>query len=72
MTSKTEDPDKGIFRSRIKLADCGVPDLIKAFEGREVGARAIVQLNGVDHEVELLAIKQPPKAVAQQEPEITQ
>lgn len=62
LTSRTEDVDKGIFRSKIKLSECGVPDLIKAFDGREVGAKAIVKLNGVDHEVELLAIRQPPKA----------
>jgi hypothetical protein len=49
----------GIFRSRIKLAECGVPDLIKAFMGREVGVKAIVKLNEVDHEVELLGIRQP-------------
>jgi hypothetical protein len=60
LTSKTEDPDKGIFRSRLKLSECGVPDLIKAFMGREAGAKALVKLNGVDHEVELLAIRQPP------------
>lgn len=60
LTSTTEN-DQGIFRSRIKLAECGVPDLIKAFMGREVGAKAIVQLNGVDHEVELLGVRQPPK-----------
>lgn len=64
LTSTTEEKDRGIFRSRLKLAECGVPDLIKAFMGREVGAKAIVQLNGLDHEVELLAIRQP--AVAQQ------
>lgn len=62
LTSKTEGSDKGIFRSKIKLSECGVPDLIKAFEGREVGAKALVQLNGAEHEVELLAIRQPPKA----------
>jgi len=64
LTSKTENTDKGIFRSKLKLSECGVPDLIKAFEGREVGAKALVQLNGAEHEVELLAIRQPPKAEA--------
>lgn len=62
LTSKTEAPDKGIFRSKLKLSECGAPDLYKAFEGREVGAKAIVKLNDLDHEVELLAIRQPPKA----------
>lgn len=67
LTSTTDEgADKGIFRSRIKLADCGVPDLVTAFTGREVGAKAIVQLNGVEHTVELLGIRQPPKAETQE------
>lgn len=63
LTSKTEEPDRGFFRSRIEIARCGVPDLIKAFMGREAGAKAIVKLNGVDHEVELLGVRNPPPAV---------
>lgn len=59
ITSTTDGADAGIFRSRLKLAECGVPDLINAFMGREVGAKAIVSLNGLDHEVKLLAIRQP-------------
>jgi len=62
LTSTTEEKDRGIFRSRLKLAECGVPDLIAAFMGREVGAKAIVTLNGLEHEVELLAVRQPPAA----------
>lgn len=61
ITSTTEVADQGIFRSKLKLADCGVPDLIKAFNGREVGAKALVKLNGIDHTVELLEILYPPK-----------
>lgn len=62
LTSTTDDPnDSGIFRSKIKLSECGVPDLIEAFKGREVGAKAIVTLNGVEHTVELLGIRQAPK-----------
>lgn len=64
LTSTTEEKDRGIFRSRLKLSECGVPDLIKAFMGREVGAKALLQLNGVDHEVELLAIRQPAAVVS--------
>jgi hypothetical protein len=60
LTSTTEAKDRGIFRSRLKLAECGVPDLIKAFMGREVGAKAVLQLNEIEHVVELLAIRQPP------------
>ncbi len=63
VTSKTEDPDKGIFRSRVKLSECGVKDLQEGFLGRDVGAKIITTLNGVEHEIELLAIRNPPLAV---------
>ncbi len=64
VTTKTEETDKGIFRSKFKLAECGAPDLIEGFMGREVGAKGVVKLNGLDHEIELLGIRQPPKAEA--------
>jgi hypothetical protein len=71
LTSTTDGTDQGIFRSRIKLSDCGVKDLIDAFMGREVGAKAVVMLNNVEHVVELLGIRQPaPVAVqTEQQPE---
>jgi hypothetical protein len=59
LTSTTEEKDRGIFRSRLKLSECGVPDLVNAFMGREVGTKALVKLNGLDHVVEILAIRQP-------------
>ena len=62
ITSTTGDADAGIFRSRIKLADCGVPALTKGFAGAPVGAKVICQLNGAEHTVELLAIRNPPPA----------
>jgi hypothetical protein len=69
ITSKTVDgnggPDAGIFRSKIQLATCGVPDLIKAFMGATVGTKAQVTLNNSLHEIELLGIRQPPAAVEQ-------
>ena len=64
LTSKTDTtPDRGIFSSKIKLSESGVPDLITALMDREVGARAIVKLNGEDHTIELLGIRQPPAAL---------
>jgi hypothetical protein len=65
LTSTTEEKDRGIFRSRLKLSECGVPDLINAFMGREVGAKAIVVLNDLEHTVELLAIRQPAAKIEQ-------
>ena len=51
LTSKTvpqegqpDAPDAGIFRSKIRLSTCGVPDLIEAFTGKEVGTKATVKL----------------------------
>jgi hypothetical protein len=74
LTSTTEEKDRGIFRSRLKLSDCGVPDLIQAFMGRDVGAKALVMLNGLEHEVELLAVRQPKavEAAVQVEPTVTE
>lgn len=59
ITSTAQDEegnDRGIFRSRIKLSESGVPQLIDALTGKTVGDKAVVKLNGFDHEVELLSI----------------
>lgn len=60
ITSTTPGEDAGIFRSRIKLAECGVPALINGFAGQPVGTKVVCQLNGAEHTVELLAIRNPP------------
>lgn len=62
ITSTTSNPDSGIFRSKLALAESGSPELIKELTGKEVGAKVTVKLNGVEHTVELLGIRQPPKA----------
>lgn len=64
ITSTTPGEDAGIFRSRIKLAECGVPALIQGLAGAAVGAKVTCVLNDVNHVVELLAIRNPPPAVA--------
>ena len=51
--------DSGIFRSRIKLSESGVPDLITSLTGKTVGERVNVTLNGIEHEVELLSVRNP-------------
>jgi hypothetical protein len=63
ITSTTPDDDAGIFRSRIKLAECGVPALIKGLADQIIGTKVQCKLNGTDHVVELLAIRNPPPAV---------
>lgn len=64
ITSTTPSADgTGLFRSRIKLAECGVPALIQGLTGQGVGAKVECKLNGEDHVVELLGIRNPPPAV---------
>lgn len=66
ITSSTPD-DTGIFRSRIKLAECGVPALIQGLAGQTIGAKVTCKLNGTDHTVELLGVRNPPPAVVVEE-----
>jgi hypothetical protein len=56
----------GIFRSRIKLSDTGLPELISGLLGKKVGEKVDVKLNGDLHTIELLGIRQP-KTVEQTE-----
>lgn len=60
LTSTTEGEDKGIFRSRVKLSEAGVPALTTALMGKKVGEKAKVMLNDVEHTVEVLSIKEDP------------
>jgi hypothetical protein len=58
LTSEAEG-GKGIFRSRIRLADCGVPSLIAELAGKNVGDKVVVKLNELDHTIELLGVRNP-------------
>jgi hypothetical protein len=51
--------NRGIFRSRIKLSESGSKELIDGFAGKPVGTKITVQLNGEEHVVELLGIRNP-------------
>lgn len=62
ITSTAAGDDAGIFRSRIKLAECGVPMLIKGLSGQTVGAKVECKLNDVQHLIELLGVRNPPPA----------
>jgi hypothetical protein len=73
LTSTTSvTPDQGIFRSRIKLADCGVEELIQGLLGKPAGTKVKTKLNGVDHEVELLSVRRPAKPKEELSSEETQ
>lgn len=63
--SGTGGEDKGIFRSRIKLSESGVPALIAGLQGKKVGEKVEVKLNETNHIVELLEIRNPAVVVDQ-------
>jgi hypothetical protein len=49
--------DRGIFRSKIQLAESGNKDLIDALVGKSVGEQVTVKLNGDDHLITLLGVR---------------
>lgn len=49
--------DVGIFRSRIKVSESGVPALNQELLGKKVGDKVNVTLNGNNHEIEILSIR---------------
>lgn len=55
--------DKGIFRSRVKLSEAGVPALTTALLGKKVGDVVPVMLNDVEHMVTVLSIMEEPPAM---------
>jgi len=57
ITSDAEG-NKGIFRSKFKLSEANAPELQAALEGKKVGDRAKVTLNGLEHDIELVGIRE--------------
>lgn len=62
LTSEAPD-NKGIFRSKFKLSEAGVPALQQALLGKKVGDKVTVKLGDLEHQVELLGIRVEPVAV---------
>lgn len=61
ITSEAAD-DKGIFRSKFKLSDSGLPDLQAALLGKKVGERALVKIGEIEHDIEVVGIRTAPPA----------
>ena len=68
-TATNGEEDKGIFRSHVKLSDCGVPELISGLAGQPVGTKVTVTLNGQAHVVELLGVRNPTVVIPEVVPE---
>lgn len=52
-------PDSGLFRSRLSLKDPNVKDLKDAVLGKQVGTKFKLKIGNNEHDVELLAIREP-------------
>jgi ABC-type cobalamin transport system ATPase subunit len=62
-----EQEDKGILRSRIKIADMGQPDLQEKIVGKTVGDRVEAVLGGVKHLIEIVGVRRAPVVEEKQE-----
>jgi hypothetical protein len=58
-TTKTED-DKGIFRSKISMAQLQDPVIKEKLLGTKVGDKVLAKINGIEHEIEILGIREVP------------
>lgn len=67
ITSTTAEGN-GIFRSRVTLQETGMPALIEGLMGKKVGHKLEVELNGVMHNIELLAVRKPTHKLDTTEP----
>jgi hypothetical protein len=71
-TCNEENKDKGIFRSKFNLDQCGVPELQQKLLGCKVGDKVECKLNGTDHLIELLGIRQAPPKIEPKTDEVQQ
>lgn len=68
-TTKTENADRSILRSKLALSEIALPDFREALLEKKVGHTFEAQLQGVSHEVTLLEVWQKPEKP--EEPEQT-
>ena len=63
ITSSTESGEGEIFRSKFKLGQAGLPELVEKLDGKKVGETVEVTIAGTVHKVTLVgARREPPKA----------
>lgn len=55
-----EGNDSGLFRSKIAIKDTMLPELKEKLVGIKVGDCIKAKINGVEHEIELLGIRETP------------
>jgi len=67
-TSIGDDNDSGIFRSKLAIKDTVLPELKEKLVGLKVGDHVTATINGREHDIELLGIREVPKKIEGDEP----
>ena len=68
LSSDTPSGEGAIFRSKFKLADSGVPALVEQLQGKKVGDKVEVSMNGQVHTVTLHGVRTAPVVQAEEQP----
>jgi sporulation protein YlmC with PRC-barrel domain len=63
-TTPGEAQDKGIFRSKFRISESGIAELMTGLIGKKVGETLEVKLADLNHVVEVLAIRKDPAPLA--------
>jgi sporulation protein YlmC with PRC-barrel domain len=63
-TTPGEAQDKGIFRSKFRISESGIAELMTGLIGKKVGETLEVKLADLNHIVEVLAIRKDPAPLA--------
>lgn len=60
ISSETESGENAIFRSKFKLSDSGLPQLVSGLQGKKVGETAKIDINGQEHTVTVHGVREVP------------
>jgi len=72
LTSKTEDGNGGILRSKLVVKDIGFPDLRKDLLNTKVGESLVADINGTKHTITVLGVRTVPAPAVQLAPAPTE
>jgi hypothetical protein len=59
-SAPSDDGDKGILRSKLLISEIQFPDLREALIGKKTGDKLDHNINGIDHNIEILGIRTVP------------
>jgi len=60
-TTKEDNNDASIFRSKLAIKDTVLPELKEKLVGKKVGDHVTATINNLEHDIEILGIRKQPK-----------